>query len=76
MNLSIEYCNVWNYLPRAASMATNLLEKYGNKIKKLSLIPAGGGVYEVEKDGRLIFSKKSLDRFPELDEIITLINEK
>ena len=76
MNLSIEYCNVWNYLPRAASMATKLLEKYGNKIKILSLIPAGGGVYEVEKDGRLIFSKKSLDRFPELDEIITLINEK
>ena len=57
-------------------MATKLLEKYGNKIKKLSLIPTGGGVYEVEKDGRLIFSKKSLERFPELDEIITLINAK
>ena len=76
MNLSIEYCNVWNYLPRAASMATKLLEKYGDEINQLSLIPAGGGVYEVQKDGKLIFSKKSLDRFPELDEIIALIDEK
>ena len=76
MNLSIEYCNVWNYLPRAASMATKLLEKYGDEINQLSLIPAGGGVYEVQKDGKLIFSKKSLDRFPELYEIIALIDEK
>ena len=57
-------------------MATKLLEKYGDEINQLSLIPAGGGVYEVQKDGKLIFSKKTLDRFPELDEIITLIDEK
>ncbi len=63
-------------MPRAASMATKLLEKYGNSITKFSLTPSGGGVYEVEKNGKLIFSKKSLDRFPELDEIIALIDEK
>ena len=32
MNLSIEYCNQWNYLPRAASLATKLLDKYGDDI--------------------------------------------
>lgn len=57
-------------------MATKLLEKYGNSITNFSLKPSGGGVYEVEKNGKLIFSKKSLDRFPELDEIIALIDEK
>ncbi len=51
-------------------MATALLEKYGNAIQSLSLIPSGGGVYEVTKNGNLIFSKKSTDRFPELDEIL------
>ena len=75
MNISIEYCNKWNYLPRAASMATELLEKYGNSISKLELIPSGGGVYEVMKNGKLIFSKKKEERFPELDEIKQLLEK-
>ena len=73
MKLSIEYCNVWNYLPRASRMAADLLEKYGNNVTELSLIPSGGGVYEVNKNGKSIFSKKELGRFPELDEIIAII---
>ncbi len=54
-------------------MASDLLERYGNAIAELKLIPSGGGVYEVEKNGKLVFSKKKLDRFPELEEIIQLI---
>ena len=38
-------------------MATELLEEYGNSISGLELIPSGGGVYEVMKNGTLIFSK-------------------
>ena len=34
------------------------------------LIHSGGGVFEVEKDGELIFSKKALGRFPSHDEIL------
>ena len=73
MKLSIEYCNSWNYLPRASRMAADLLEKYGNNVTELTLIPSGGGVYEVTKNSTLIFSKKELERFPELDEIIEII---
>ena len=75
MNISIEYCNKWNYLPRASSMATELLEKYGNSISRLELIPSGGGVYEVMKNGKLIFSKKKEERFPEFDEIKQLLEK-
>ena len=39
-------------------MATELLEKYGNSISALELIPSGGGVFEVTKNGKLIFSKR------------------
>jgi selenoprotein W-related protein len=56
-------------------MATDLLEKYGNGIRELTLIPSGGGVYEVKKNGELIFSKKQSGRFPELDEIIRLLEQ-
>ena len=54
-------------------MAVDLLEKYGNKVTELTLIPSTGGVYEVTKNGTLIFSKKELQRFPELDELIDII---
>jgi len=37
------------------------------------MIPSDGGVYEIIKDGRLIFSKMKLDRFPDNGEIVTLI---
>ena len=73
MTLSIEYCNSWNYLPRASRMAADLLDKYGNAIEKLTLIPSSGGVYEVMKNDQVIFSKKELNRFPELDELINII---
>jgi selenoprotein W-related protein len=49
------------------------LEKYGTKITQLTLLPSDGGVYEIIKDGSLIFSKMKLDRFPDNGEIVTLI---
>ena len=54
-------------------MAADLLEKYGNNVTELKLVPSGGGVYEVKNNGKLIISKKDLGRFPELDEIIDII---
>ena len=35
----------------------------------VDLVESDGGVFEIERDGRLIFSKKELDRFPTNDEI-------
>ena len=54
-------------------MASDLLDKYGNVITKMTLIPSNGGVFEVQKNGKLVFSKKQLNRFPELQEIVLLI---
>lgn len=73
MNISIEYCNEWNYLPRAAGLATKILEKYGNGVSGLQLIPSGGGVFEVTKNEQLVFSKKQEGRFPEMDEVFALL---
>ena len=56
-------------------MATELLEKYGTDIKSLLLIPSGGGVYEVEKDGILIYSKKKIGEFPELKDVTSILDK-
>ncbi len=56
-------------------MAAELLEKYGMRIREMTLIPSQGGVYEVVFNENLIFSKKSRGRFPELPEIVDLIEK-
>jgi selenoprotein W-related protein len=40
----------------------------------INLISSSGGVFEIMLDENLIFSKKSLKRFPNDGEIIKLIN--
>jgi selenoprotein W-related protein len=39
-------------------------------IKEITIIPSGGGVFEVTVDDELIFSKKEQGRFPANEEIV------
>ena len=68
MKITIEYCHVWNYYPRAASLA----EEIKRQIKDVNIeyIKSSGGVFEVLRDGNLIFSKRREGRFPEPSEIL------
>jgi selT/selW/selH-like putative selenoprotein len=52
---------------QAAGLAGFLKEK---GFADVVLIKSGGGAFEVEADGRLLFSKKILGRFPDNDEIL------
>lgn len=72
MHISIEYCVMWNYYPKASSLKAELEKKFPDI--EVKLIKGSGGVFEVEKDGDLIFSKKQLKRFPEHEEIFTALN--
>lgn len=39
------------------------------------LIGGGGGVFDVQQDGKLIFSKRRVGRFPKAGELAALITE-
>jgi selenoprotein W-related protein len=41
----------------------------------IELIKSSGGVFEVVKDGKLIFSKKAKGRFPDENEIFSAIDD-
>ncbi len=73
MKVTIEYCAVWNYLPRASSLEAKLKQTFQGI--DVQLISSGGGVFEVTLNDRLIFSKRSLDRFPDDGEIEKLIEQ-
>ncbi len=72
MQVSIEYCGMWNYYPKASSLKADLEKEFSDI--SIKLIEGKNGVFEVEKDGNLIFSKKKVGRFPEHEEIFEKLN--
>ena len=48
------------------------MDRYADRIEKFTLIEGKGGVYELRIDDQLRFSKKSLGRFPEDEEVFRL----
>ena len=64
---------MWNYLPDAERVSAELKEM---KISDIELVPEGKGIFDVEIDGKLIFSKFQSGRFPDTGEIPGLISNK
>lgn len=54
-------------------MAEEILEKTGVKPE---LIGGSGGIFDVKLDGKLIFSKHEVGRFPEHFEVLSQIKPK
>lgn len=57
-------------MDKAVGLAAAILEARERDVATLTLIPASGGVFEVERDGDLLFSKKKEGRFPEHSEVL------
>jgi selenoprotein W-related protein len=57
-------------------LAANLLDTFRQGIKNLTLIPSGGGVFEVEVNGKLAFSKKAAGRFPDETALVKELKTK
>ena len=55
-------------------MATKILE-LGERIKSLTLIPSGGGAFEIRANGKLLHSKLDTADWPDFDDIVTAINK-
>lgn len=71
MNISIEYCTSWGYLNQALSLRESIQKQFGIKAE---LIKGIGGVFEIKLNDILLFSKKELHRFPEENEVESLIS--
>ena len=41
-----------------------------------TLTPGGGGVFDVIVDGKTVFSKKSIGRFPEAGEVVSMLQKR
>lgn len=75
MEIKLEFCVVWNYTPRAVSTVEDILEKYGQEVESIDLVPTSGGKFEFYLNGELLYSKIETDRHTEDGEILGLIEK-
>ena len=71
MKVRIEYCGACGYERRARMLATAIRAAKGVDSE---LLAASGGMFEVYRDGDLIFSKRASGRFPEEPEILDALD--
>ncbi len=69
MKIEITYCAECAESDQAVDLARRLLARHDESIETLTIVPGGFGVFDVEVDGKLIFSKDKAGRFPSIEEI-------
>ena len=57
-------------------MTGRLLNTFKQKIKGLTLVPAGGGCFELSIDGKLVYSKLQTGQFPDEKWVIDTIGNR
>lgn len=74
--VSILYCSQCNWMLRAAWLAQELLNTFGQDLGEVALQPGTGGIMEIRLDDELIFSRKEAGRFPESKELKQLVRDR
>jgi len=74
MQITIEYCTMWSYEPRAARLAAEIREKFPQAT--VDLVPSSGGRFEVTADGAPVFEKSKLHRHAAPGEVLRLLEQR
>lgn len=67
--IEIKYCSKCRWLMRSTWMAQEILTTFEDEINELSLLPGSGGIFEITANGKLVWSRKNMGRFPEIAEL-------
>ena len=51
-------------------MAEKILSKFRNNLAHVALVPSSGGAFEIYVDGKALYSKLEMGRFPTEAEIL------
>lgn len=75
LHIKLTYCAPCGYTPRVLELTSEILgeREIEHSIGSWTLIPSSGGVFEVEVNGELVFSKKALGRHAEPGEVRSAI---
>ncbi len=74
--VEIRYCRQCRWLLRAAWMAQELLSTFEEEISGVVLAPGTGGIFEIDVDGELVWSRKAEGRFPDIAELKQRVRDR
>ena len=75
--IEIEYCDRCRWLTRSVWMAQELLSTFSEELDRVSLMPAQeGGKFEIRHNGKIIWSRKEQQGFPEITQLKQLIRDE
>lgn len=63
--VTISYCTQCNWMLRAAWMAQELLQTFGQDLGEVALVPGIGGTFVIMVNGETIWDRKADGGFPE-----------
>jgi selenoprotein W-related protein len=63
--IAIHYCTQCNWMLRAAWLAQEVLQTFGQDVGEVALIPGTGGVFEIRAEGTLVWERRRDGGFPE-----------
>lgn len=75
VSVRVRYCTQCRWLARASWLAQELLTTFPTELE-VTLEPGFGGVFEVELEGAVIFSRAERRRFPEPKELKQKIRDR
>ncbi len=57
-------------------MTSRLLNTFKQQLQQLTLVPSGGGCFELTLDGELAYSKLQTGSFPDEQQIVALVRQR
>jgi selenoprotein W-related protein len=73
--IAITFCTQCQWLLRAAWMAQELLQTFGDDLGEVALIPGTGGIFTIAADDVTIWDRKERQGFPEAKVLKQLVRD-
>jgi selenoprotein W-related protein len=74
--IAISYCTQCKWLLRAAWMAQELLQTFGDDLSEVALIPGTGGIFSISVNDEVIWDRKAREGFPEAKVLKQLVRDQ
>ena len=74
--IRIEYCVPCSARPYAEALTARLLQEHEHDLAAVEVVMGEKGIFDVHVDGRLVFTKSMIGRYPEPEDVLPLVHEQ
>jgi selenoprotein W-related protein len=57
-------------------LTAKLMTKFKQQIEQMTLVPSGGGCFELKADGELLYSKLKSGQFPDEQAVLEMVGTR